>query len=58
LEEAGRDVDGSVINWGQAFATPFQAVAVLSAAGSMFYALTVETEVEIGVDSNITLSTS
>ncbi|KAL7476474.1 hypothetical protein ACHAW6_003845 [Cyclotella cf. meneghiniana] len=58
LEEAGGDDDGSVINWGQAFATPFQAVAVLSAAGSMFYAFTVETELEIGVDSNFTLTTT
>ncbi|KAL3788933.1 hypothetical protein HJC23_000217 [Cyclotella cryptica] len=57
LEEAGENCDGLEMNWGQAFAIPFQAVAILSAAGSLFYALTVETELEIGVDMNITLIT-
>lgn len=36
------------------FALPFQIVALLSAAGSVFYSLTIESELEIGVDSTRT----
>jgi len=38
------------------FALPFQIVALLSAAGSVFYSLTIESELEIGVDSTRTPS--
>jgi MFS family permease len=41
---------------GQEFALPFEVVAALSAVGSLVYGLTVETELEIGICSNSTLT--
>lgn len=46
----------SDISTGQEFALPLEIVTALSATGSLFYGLTVDTDLEIGVDSNSTLT--
>jgi hypothetical protein len=53
LEQADESGDVS-ISTGQEFALPFEIVAVLSALGSLVYGLSVETDLEIGIESNET----
>jgi hypothetical protein len=56
LEQADESGDVS-ISTGQEFALPFEIVAGLSALGSLVYGLSVETDLEIGIESNETLTT-
>ncbi|KAL3802164.1 hypothetical protein ACHAWO_007804 [Cyclotella atomus] len=46
-----------LISKGQEFAIPFEVVAALSALGSIIYGFTVETDSEIGIETNKTLTT-
>ena len=56
LERSEKGVEEGIMSGGQEFAIPFQVVAFLSAMGSLVYGLTVQTDLEIGVDSNNTIT--
>jgi hypothetical protein len=56
LERSEKSVEEEIMSGGQEFAIPFQVVAFLSVMGSLVYGLTVETDLEIGVKSNSTIT--